>query len=234
MLLAVTYGINEYAPLAEALASRWNRISKFKMVDLSPHMPIERFYWRPGFGKAWIWDLVDKKVDRLLWVDADAFLVRPIPPERVPNVPFAAVPDDPAVIERVVKLNPGSVELAKLTSVFHAGVFVARRDETTKAFDELKDGVHQASYGARYEHMMLNLAVSRHVGRWHKLPPEYNCMPGPGAKPGSEFDTLKIPHIYHFAGQAEKTSLRIMYGLVSAGRFRLNDRGWPRGVVEER
>jgi len=115
-------------------------------------------YGVPHFIKAWLWDLVPKNVDRVLFLDADVLPVKPI--DSIMDVPFAAVMD----IGKKWRMH-GIRILVRSDIYVNTGVFIATR-ETQEVFDKLKLFAASTAdaWSNIYEQTILNILLQEKIG----------------------------------------------------------------------
>lgn len=196
--LIVTAGHGKrYARIA-ALSAEWvNRIAgprgAIPAMDLSPHIDW-RSLPRPHYAKAFIWDHVPAAVDRVIWVDADAVVLRPIQEHQLPNCAFAATPD---VGTDVPKLLAESPQLAGIDrfEFFNSGVMAMTR-ATMPVFEGLKERIGQKT-GHYHDQGWLNLLVKQHLGGWTRLDDRFNAV--------VNLSDVTDAFIMHLAGHWGKT-----------------------------
>jgi lipopolysaccharide biosynthesis glycosyltransferase len=159
-------------------------------VDLSMNMPWDEMRV-PYHCKFYVWRYVSKEYDRLIWVDTDLSIIRPIMEDELPDVPFAAVEDHwqvtgPEGHKRKLLTKDRNV-FRTYQQYFNAGVMICRRD-AAKVFDEafkIRNDMFRSKRHNRREHEFMdqdhfNYAVwttlgdgERNTG-WYALDRKYN------------------------------------------------------------
>lgn len=131
--LAVTFGNGSFQPLAETFARRFSALNGIDAMAIDPMdaPPLED----PSWIKAWLWDLVPKSVDRVVWFDADCVPVAPVM-DLFPShdYPFGAVSDMDSSITEALR---HCADAKSCQYYLNAGLFFARR-VTRPLFDEWK------------------------------------------------------------------------------------------------
>jgi hypothetical protein len=160
--------------LEQWVADRFEMLNGRKMqIVRRTDMPeaIQNVY--PSYMKAWLWDVVPKTVERILFIDWDVIPLRSMP--MLPDVPFAAAPDDQMFIDRRVGDYP---ILTATNCYFNAGFFIARRD-TLPIFEQVKlfafNKINEDQTRGDFEQTVLNLLMQTSVGvTW--MPYAYNVI----------------------------------------------------------
>lgn len=190
--LIVTAGRRWEFPVIAARSARWcNSLletagSGIRAVDLSPIIPWKKIRYS-YFSKAYAWDVVPRDVDRIIWMDCDCILLRPIMDGDIPDCDFGAVPDEGADVTNY-RLTVDA--LKDLPNFFNTGVVIAKRS-TIPVFEEVKTH-HKEMTGQWHDQGWFNLAVERHLGCWTRLDEEWNAIVGRARTAN--------PFIMHLAG----------------------------------
>lgn len=201
-LLAVTCGSGDYRAYARMFAERWNDLNDVECRDLSNAAPWPLCRSKPGFVKAYVFDLVEDAIDRIMWIDADCYPAIRAPLDDLPDVPFAACLDHPAQLESLKQKRP---EMCVLPKSFNSGVFVARRAECATIFRKLQKT--RDSFGLRFEQGALNMLVHERLGSWVELGIEWNWRPALARI----LKSCSVPYIFHDAGKPGHKRLSGLY-----------------------
>lgn len=219
--VAVTAANLKLRPFAAAVAKRFTELSDFECLDLSGSMPWSHMK-HPSWCKAWIWDFVPADVERIVWIDADCFPLRPMELCHVPDADFAALPDARGTFTAEQGRCPF---LAGLTRYFNAGVFVARRGATEALMRELGERMHEEITGNCWDQSWFNYLVARDIPDWWELPREFNC------NPRSMF--CEEPFIIHFAGIPNRILLLALFRSVGIMDWPTPEE-WKKGPYPEK
>jgi len=160
-----TAGCGDFRHWAAKLIARCRKIQDVPCLDLSdtadwsglPH---------PAWIKARLWDMVPRDVDRIAWLDADVYPLRPMSLEDV-SAPFSAMPE-PGGLPGCEKLK--MPQLPK--TYFNAGVFVATRN-VRHIFEKMKRKMHDPVQGCFYDQTWFNMLLR---GNANPLPTTWNWM----------------------------------------------------------
>ena len=163
--IAVTAGTWKLEAFAAAVARRFTAISEFPCLDLSGSMPWKHMK-HPSWCKSWIWEFVPADVDRIVWIDADCFPLKPMKLADVPDAPFAAMNDSKGTFNAE---KERCAFLKDVTRYFNAGVFVARRDATEDLMRELGQRMHEEVTGNCWDQSWFNYLVNRDIPDWLNL-----------------------------------------------------------------
>lgn len=148
----------------------------------------------PHWVKLFLWNEADPDVERIIWLDVDVVLLRPI--GALPDAPFAAVHDEYSSFRHCKSM---SEKVQALSKFFNTGFFVATR-ATEPVFEAAQKDMWEEPglAGAHGERACLNLKVAQMLGGWEELRPIYNWLPSNGYPGG---DCIMV----HYAGgSAEK------------------------------
>ena len=208
--VAVTAGNEGWFRYAACrFAFRWRALSTliedgFPCIDASDMIPWNRLH-HTMFAKAFLWDVVPKDTDVILWVDADVFQSRPVGLSELPTAPFSAVRDMKTGLEAVRREWPRAHEVP---SFFNAGVFVATR-EAMPVFEDMQhhtiEGLGEAPYG---DQCWWNLYVQQRLGGWNQLDQNWNYLVGEATPPR--------PLFLHFAGVNRRDLMLDMFHQTAA------------------
>ena len=146
----------------------------FDFSDLVPWGDLE---W-PHHCKYHIWPNIGSEYNRIIWVDTDTFMTRPIMEDEIPDVPFAAVRDNWARVGQgsAKHLRADRAVFRSYPRYFNSGFMVCRRD-AIPVFDmafSLRHTMFQRSKLRDQDH--FNYAVWKTLGRWHELDQKYNVQ----------------------------------------------------------
>lgn len=186
--LAVTAGTpGRHAEYARLVADRINMYARrergaLSCIDLSDAVRWEGLA-KPGRCKFTLWDLVDRSIDRIMWVDADIYVARPILERELPDHPFSAVEEwrtNRRGLSQAYQAVFGGYPRA-----FNSGVFAATR-EAIAAFDlarEVADTIFVGKHWKSMDQDALNYGVWKTLGDttedgagWCRLDPKFNVM----------------------------------------------------------
>jgi len=122
----------------------------------------------PAFYKAWLWDMVPARVDRIMYIDFDVIPVRPL--GEIPDCTFGACIGTTSM--RIMSAHLPYIRRAQ--KYFNTGVFLAHRD-TKPYFDQLKAfaSTRETSMMRHMEQCTLNLLLQPAV-KILTLPDEWN------------------------------------------------------------
>lgn len=193
--MALTYGDGHYALVRDLVAKRFEKVNEIETRLLIPEeldVPI----WSGLWMKPFLWDVVPKDVERIIWFDCDMVAVAPVhdllPPE---DTPFAAVED----YEGSVKVATHDCPIVQnLDRYFNAGFFVMNR-ECIPVFEKFKEHMPGKGRLVRtyifHDQTPLNIEIDRAFGeRAVSLPCALNWM---WASMGYPPDDVRM---IHFAG----------------------------------
>jgi len=225
--VAITAGVNVHRKWAGWLAERINKHASvftdaITCLDIS-----EKVEWKeignPVMVKLRLWQYVGDDIERILWIDADCFVTRPIYEHELPTFPISAV----SIIKghRLVRRKDGPV-IARLANFFNGGVILSTR-EGKRAFDhalEIEKESMLTIHRCQDERLLnltsfLNFAHLNSVG-WHDMGTDWNNQ-SCHARPTQ--NTV----IIHFDGEKNRDSL--LSGLYS-GKLTYADITRPRAV----
>lgn len=201
----------EFPSLAARSAARINdladRFGSVRAIDISKDVPWSKVK-AATFGKAWIWDCVPDDVDRIIWIDCDAIVIRPVHEEMLPECIFGATYDQGLRHNDSVIHTSDRCKFA-LKESFNAGVMVAHRDARC-VFDELKPHVDQKTEPWQWtDQEWFNVLVREKLGGWTDIGAAFNTLVGHGPVEGA--------HIIHLAGHHYRAPLTIaMYEMIQA------------------
>lgn len=162
--LPVTLAVDHPHPeLAQWVADRFEVLNGHTMQIIQRNdIPAIAQDVHPQYMKAWLWDIVPETTQRILFMDWDIIPLRQLP--EIPDVPFAAAPDDQMFIDRRVVDYPA---IKATGTYFNAGFFIARRD-TQSVFDQVKlfavDRTRADHTNGDFEQTYLNLLIQAAVG----------------------------------------------------------------------
>lgn len=176
--LAVTFGNGSFQPIAESFARRFAALNGIKTLAVNPlDAPALE---DPSWVKAWVWDLVPRRVDRIIWFDADCVPIAPVV-DLLPSYdyPFGAVQDMESSVTEALRY---CAEAKQCKYYVNAGFFFAGR-ATRPLFEEWKS-MMQDGAGFR-DQTALNLVLNLYYGPSDILflPPTVNWMGGFGKAP---------------------------------------------------
>lgn len=192
--LIVTAGSNRFREYARLMEQHVNAMAAeveggIECCDLSDKIPWDKLRM-PAHCKFYCWDLVPKSVDRIVWVDADAYLTRALTEAELPTAPFSAVRDYWMLVgpthTKNKQLTRERLVFRDCTRYFNAGIFVCTREcmPAWKMAREIKDTMFIPHKGDGFmEQDHWNYAVWQKLGHttadgagWHEMDYKYNVM----------------------------------------------------------
>ncbi len=203
--LAVTYGDGSFQPIAESFARRFAEINGVESLAIDPldAPPLDD----PSWIKAFLWDLVPKSVDRIIWFDCDCIPIAPIM-DLLPrsDYPFGAVLDIPESTTEALRHYP---EAKKCKYYFNAGFFFARR-VTQPLFEEWK-GFIEKNAGFR-DQTSLNVLLNKYYDspEVYFLPPLVNWMGAFGMAPPA----MRMLHLAGWPNDRQKMQMMLAFSRV--------------------
>lgn len=173
----------------------------------------------PLMVKAHVWRLVPEQVERIVWIDVDTYVTRPIYGNELPTYPFSAVPDPWVATTVADNKDTGEFALYRyLPGYFNSGVFVATRD-SIPAFEwaiEQELNLQREDVDWFREQDLLNYAVWTMLGGqrhddpgWHVMDEAWNYMHS--NRLGSMSDAVVI-HLAGTKGEEKQRELARLYG----------------------
>ncbi len=203
--LAVTYGDGSFQPIAESFAHRFAEINGVEAIAIDPlDAPALD---DPSWVKAFLWDLVPKSVDRIIWFDCDCIPIAPVM-DLFPNsdYPFGAVGDIPESITEAMRHYP---DAKKCKYYFNAGFFFARR-VTQPLFEEWKGYIEEGA-GFR-DQTSLNILLNRYYDNPEVffLPPLVNWMGAFGMAPAE----VRMLHLAGWPNARQKMQMLLAFSRV--------------------
>jgi len=198
--LPVMLSVDHPYPEIEAwIAERFEALNNKKVLVVhAEDLPEEALFGQPTYAKAWLWDVVPKYVQRMLYFDYDIVPLRALPD--IPDVPFAAVPDAQWYVDKLRAMYPF---FEKTRHAFNGGFFMARRD-TRPCFDQLKSFALRTGCDNPYAHVrgadeqtpMNHLLQSTFAVHW--LPREFHCLVH------TDYEESAGAYMLHFPGTPSK------------------------------
>ena len=185
-------------------------------IDISDIIP-----WRsltyPPMAKLHIWRIVPKSIERLIWIDSDTYVNRPIFYDDLPTEPFSAVVDPWIATSIVDNKAVGKYALhGQLPLYFNSGFFVARR-EAIPVFDyaiELEGQRPKDDVDFFREQDSFNWAAWTVLGKqqpgnpgWNRLDEDWNFMYK------NRISSTPKPIVVHLAGTDELEKRSILSSL---------------------
>jgi hypothetical protein len=216
----------EHEANAKRLVNHINKISKdvdgsVPAMDLSDQIP-----WRqcsyPPLCKLFVWQLLNHKFDRIVWIDTDCYVSRPILHDELWTDPFTAV-RDPWIcggqLAREKKALTGERAIFHhIPSYFNSGFYCATR-ESIPVFDlAIEQEPRKFRKRANWvrEQDLFNWAVWSVLGGmspdnagWNDAGEKWNCIAS------KRIDTSISPVVVHLAGWSATNKGRILKGLFS-------------------
>ena len=191
---AVVVGVGEsvWSSAAHRIAARITRLNpevQARAITTRDELPNVQFR-HISWSRLWIWDMVPRNCERVIWIDADCVPLRAFP--MIPVAPFAAVTQDARGHANIFDFPI----LAVWKKRFNAGVFVATR-ASMPAFELAQQMMRYVRTVSCWEQYWLNLAVWSTLPdkSFEELPSTWNWKPRDGSIPA---DVL----IVHAAGGA--------------------------------
>jgi hypothetical protein len=185
-----------------------------RAYDITPHIEWDKIGY-PPMSKLYVWRCVPEEINRVVWIDTDCYVARPIMHDELPWTPFSAV-IDPWIIggdkARTNKAMTGERGvLLQLERYFNSGFYVATR-EAIPAFDRAIEEAPKMFLKRENwvrEQDLFNYAVWQTLGHgteagWNQLGEEWNCMPKMRIDPTVE------PIVSHLAAIALTKKGRIL------------------------
>jgi len=203
--LAVTFGDGLLQPIAEGSARRFAELNGIEALAIDPldAPPLED----PTWVKAFLWDLVPKSVDRIIWFDCDCIPIAPVM-DLFPrsDYPFGAVPDIPESTAEAMRHYP---EAKKCKYYFNAGFFFARR-VTQPLFEDWK-GMIDENAGFR-DQTSLNILLNKYYGSEdvYFLPPLVNWMGALGMAPPE----VRMLHLAGWPNTKQKMQIMLAFSRI--------------------
>lgn len=196
--LGVTYGDGSFQPVAESFAKRFAELNGIDAIAINPlDAPALE---DPTWVKAFLWDLVPKDVDRIIWFDVDCVPIAPIM-DLLPrsDYPFGAVPDIPESTTEAMRHYP---DAKSCEYYFNAGFFFARR-VTQPIFEEWK-GYIEKKAGFR-DQTSLNVLLNKYYDSPEVLflPPIVNWLGALGMAP----EEVRMLHLAGWPNKRQKLQI---------------------------
>jgi len=158
--------------------------ARFELLNGIPAQVIPVDAWprvhEPMYGKLWLWELVPKGVDYLIWFDSDVLPVRPF--GDLPSAPMGMVCDNKDWVKR--DLWTSCPTICGCWPYFNTGVILMRRDAESilvAAREHLpKDGPERARWAGLSDQNAINRELQlRGVQQWcARLPDSFNHHSG--------------------------------------------------------
>jgi len=173
--LPVLFSIDEYPPeLEQWVASRFEVLNGRRVhIVRNKDFPADARDVHPYCLQPWIWDVVPKDTERVLYVDSDMIPLRALP--ELPDDEFIAALDGTPHCKRMADIYPA---VAADGNFFNSGFFVASRS-LRHIFDQMKFFVSsRKSEDPRHgDHLqtIFNLLIRSATSiKW--LPHDYNSV----------------------------------------------------------
>lgn len=208
--MAVSFGDGKYSEFAKAAVKRFQRLNDTEgmvldIMKLPPALPYS------PWAKAWIWDLVPKDVERVVWLDADVVPIKSIM-DLLPDfeVPFCAVLDSVKGGRQVAEWYDESV--VELPHYFNSGVFVAHR-QTEAMFKEWQEAAFVVPQPPHWDQTPLNKLLAKHfsANSIYSLPPICNWMFSFGAVPNE----VRIAHLAGWADVEARMNVLRLFAMLA-------------------
>ena len=189
--LIVTAGTGQtYEDEAKRLTGHINRISAgvagaVPALDLSDQVPWGKI-GHPYMVHVWLWKILPKDIDRLVWLDTDTYVTRPILSEELPTAPFSAVRDGYTNAHNSKSFMRDRKVLRGIPSYFNAGVFYATRESIPafELFAEMEPVMFRETSRPLREQDLLNWTMWKHFANcsprdcgWNRIGGQWNANP---------------------------------------------------------
>jgi len=200
-----------YPEIEKWIADRFEALNGTELFIVRRDMlPADALVGHLGWSKAWLWDVVPKTTQRILFIDFDVIPLRPLP--EIPDAPFVAAPDAQWFVDKMRMMYPA---LDKAKHTFNSGFFVARRD-TQPCFDQLKTFTVRVGQTEPYilagDQTPLNILIASSFDI-HWLPATFNCLAHTNYKEVSEAYLLHLPGMPNPARWSTMHLLRAILGI---------------------
>jgi len=159
-----------------------------------------------------IWEVLPSHITRVMWVDADTFLLRPFTLDDIPDVQFGAVNDFPGTYEKEKRRIP-ELGVIPASKYFNGGVWVATRAATERVFANVMNR-YTEPHGGCYEQTRLNIEIEKQLGGWTSITRRFNWMQSTHMDASEE-----APSILHFPGSVDRTALKSLHVLAGTGEW---------------
>lgn len=216
--IAVTASIGTpWRAYSKLLTDRMNQLAEqvpdgggLRCLDISEQVPWDKVMARHVFlCKLYIWDIVPKDIEGVLWVDSDVFQPIPIPISALPTSPIAAIQDPWQRLDQPERkkscLGPGRKDLINLTAYFNAGIFWMSRKAVPMIEKSKVDVVDMFRRSYWPDQDIFNWETPRMFGSpanqgrgWDYMDPRLNAIMWHGQV------FAKDPYLIHFCAMQDK------------------------------
>ena len=216
--LIVTAGTGQtYEEAAKRLVGHINRISDgvagaVPALDLSEQVEWDRI-GHPYMVHVWLWKILPKDIDRLVWLDTDTYVTRPILDSELPAVPFSAVRDGYTNSTNPKSFMRDRKVLRGIPSYFNAGVFCATREAIPafELFAEMEPVMFRETFRPLREQDLFNWVIWKHYTNcspkhcgWNRMASPWNSNP---ARQMCNDEDVVVVHPYSWSKQRKKAVL---------------------------
>lgn len=209
-VMAAVFASENEKRYVRSIADRFTRVNDIPVRILTDSDFPGVYLAGPHYARYHVWDIVDQKVDRVIYIDTDTLALRPLPP--LPDVDFAAATDQDYSVADGLAFSP---LLNDAGCYFCSGFFIATR-KTRAVFRRVLDRqmfFRNANPSWRIDQTPLNIEVQLAVRRgeitFELLSPKWLFLAM------RHEITPESPHILHFSGLPPDKKLRVVHHFVS-------------------